>query len=118
MKNFSINDKIDERLAVSLLNEDWYHEYSLFGPNEYYNDQEERIKSNYLFLVGTVQDIFSLPDCNLKLSLSYNYTLPLKKDGSLIKHLQHITFLYMNIRMKAMILMFMNSILYKQSISK
>ncbi|WP_277296863.1 hypothetical protein [Succinatimonas hippei] len=92
MKNFSINDKIDERLAVSLLNEDWYHEYSLFGPNEYYNDQEERIKSNYLFLVGTVQDIFSLPDCNLKLSLSYNYTLPLKKDGSLIKHLQHITF--------------------------
>lgn len=92
MKNFSINDKIDERLAVSLLNEDWYHEYSLFGPNEYYNDQEERIKSNYLFLVGTVQDIFSLPDSNLKLSLSYNYTLPLKKDGSLIKHLQHITF--------------------------
>ena len=40
MKNFLFDDKIDERLAISLLKEDWYHEYSLFYPDEYYKDQE------------------------------------------------------------------------------
>lgn len=92
MKNFLFDDKIDERLAISLLKEDWYHEYSLFYPNEYYNDQEERIKTNYLFLVGKIKDIFSLQNSNLKLALSYEYILPLKKDGSLIKNLRKIEY--------------------------
>ena len=92
MKNFSFDDKIDERLAISLLKEDWYHEYSLFYPDEYYKDQEEQIKTNNLFLVGKIKDIFSLLDSNLKLALTYEYILPLKKDGSLIKNLREIEY--------------------------
>ena len=92
MKNFLFDDKIDERLAISLLKEDWYHEYSLFYPDEYYKDQEEQIKTNNLFLVGKIKDIFSLLDSNLKLALTYEYILPLKKDGSLIKNLREIEY--------------------------
>ena len=92
MKNFLFDDKIDERLAISLLKEDWYHEYSLLYPDNYYNDQEERIKTNNLFLVGEIKDIFSLLDSNLKLALTYEYILPLKKDGSLIKNLRKIKY--------------------------